>query len=67
MLDQDVLPGLYASHHIQEKYGVPFSQFVKDFGQLHIPGDQHRDPDLGMLVRQLEAKYMSNPKQPSPK
>ena len=59
MLDQDSLSGIYARYGILKKYGVPFSQFVTDFGQLHIPDDQRRNPDIGMLVRQLEAKYIS--------
>ena len=67
MIDQNFLSGIYLRYGIKQKYGVPFPQFVKDLGQLPIPDDQHRKPDIGMLVRQLEAKYKSSPKQPNPK
>ena len=62
-MNQDVLSGVYRRYGILQKYNVPFSQFVTDFGQLQIPDDQRRNPDIGMLVRQLEAKYKSNAQQ----
>ncbi|MBI1935688.1 hypothetical protein HYS31_04570 [Candidatus Woesearchaeota archaeon] len=62
MLSQESLKKIYESHHVWDKYKVPFEQFAHDFGAVRPQRDRIQNQVLETKLRLLLNRYENRTK-----